>query len=1014
MGQLESLHGLLVRCTVRIVCGAGSGTGFFVAPRLILTCAHVIEPGRAGAEITAYWPPPSMGQTSSHTATLEAFLPRPYPDLALLRIEHIAHPCVYFDASDRTTPGNRLYCYGYPDDYPEGDSALPTYEGPATSGGPVLKLMGAQIRPGFSGAPLLDPGIGAVCGVVQISRGRASDLGGRGLPAAEILARLDQLKARHEQFHQSDTTWHICFAAQQRPDSLYERAKRLLLVGPPLPSVSTINPYLYLGVTGSDLAERYALAGQRPPYVRRDIDDQIDCALRTDRFIVIVGPSKAGKSRTAYEAIDRVFPHHKLLIPSTATRLRALLALDPSLDMSPGPAVLWLDDLEQYLEASALDLRTVTDWRQRQSDIVVVATMRANEHDRIRDRSGEVGRTARTLLAQAREIRLAENLSPGERAQAQHLYRGQRFRGSIGEHFVAAKELITRFEDGREACPEGVALVQAAIDWRRAGVFAPISETALKRLYRPYLRALRPTEAITANHYRRGLRWATKPVASSVALLTPTNAEDNQAFQVFDYVVEYVDRGATGGADSASAIPDATWNLIISDADPAVAFGVGFMAYTRGNKQAAQAAFRRATTSSDSNISLTAMGSLGVVLQEQGDLEGAKGAYQHIIDSGHFDQAPLAAFNLGVLLAEEGGFEGAQAAFCQAVASGHIEYAPMAGVNLGVVCAAQGKDDEAATAFQLAMDSGHPEQSPKAAFNLGQFHAERGQIAAATTTFQLAMASGHPTHSPVSAVNLGVLLADHDDIEGAKAAFRHAMAFRHPEQSLTAAVNLGLLLKKQELLEDAKIAFQQAIESNHPEMAPRAALNVGEILLKQGAIDGARAAYELVIVSGHAKYAPMAMLNRALLQKEQGEISEAKATLQQVIDAGHANYVSAAVYSLGVVHQEQGDVVEAKAAFQHVIASGHVDYAPASAVNLGGLLKDEGAIDQAKATYQLAIDSGHAKYASAAALNMGIILENEQDTTGAMTAYQQAMTFGDSQYASMAAERLLRIRLPPS
>ena len=39
----QSLYDLLTTCVVRITSKSGQGSGFFVAPNLVLTCKHVIE-----------------------------------------------------------------------------------------------------------------------------------------------------------------------------------------------------------------------------------------------------------------------------------------------------------------------------------------------------------------------------------------------------------------------------------------------------------------------------------------------------------------------------------------------------------------------------------------------------------------------------------------------------------------------------------------------------------------------------------------------------------------------------------------------------------------------------------------------------------------------------------------------------------------------------------------------------------------------------------------------------------
>lgn len=88
----EALLALLRRCTVRF-SGASQGTGFFVAPGQILTCAHVVEDMRdKAAPIAIEWNGKPYYPTIPDDRHYRA---KPYPDLALLRAELGAHPCVY-------------------------------------------------------------------------------------------------------------------------------------------------------------------------------------------------------------------------------------------------------------------------------------------------------------------------------------------------------------------------------------------------------------------------------------------------------------------------------------------------------------------------------------------------------------------------------------------------------------------------------------------------------------------------------------------------------------------------------------------------------------------------------------------------------------------------------------------------------------------------------------------------------------------------------------------------------
>ena len=132
-----------------------------------------------------------------------------------------------------------------------------------------------------------------------------------------------------------------------------EQVQQLLAVPPTedgqLPRLSTLSPYR-LGASPS----RYGSEDQRgaDPYVRRTADDELDRVLRDKPFVLVVGDSKAGKSRTASEAARRLWanrrPHDpRLLVPKNTAALGPLLNLDPPLDVKPLPGLLWLDDLTE-------------------------------------------------------------------------------------------------------------------------------------------------------------------------------------------------------------------------------------------------------------------------------------------------------------------------------------------------------------------------------------------------------------------------------------------------------------------------------------------------------------------------------------------------------------------------------------------------------------------------------------------------------------------------------------------
>ncbi len=115
----------LRRCTVCIdVGGNPRGTGFFVAPGHVVTCAHVVAVGDGSA------PPDSikltaLGGTAFDVEAVPDFLPD--DDLAILRVTPANHPCVLLIPDLRMF--DQFVTFGYPEDHREGVARPLTAEG---------------------------------------------------------------------------------------------------------------------------------------------------------------------------------------------------------------------------------------------------------------------------------------------------------------------------------------------------------------------------------------------------------------------------------------------------------------------------------------------------------------------------------------------------------------------------------------------------------------------------------------------------------------------------------------------------------------------------------------------------------------------------------------------------------------------------------------------------------------------------------------------------------------------
>ncbi|MEO0840007.1 MAG: trypsin-like peptidase domain-containing protein, partial [Cyanobacteria bacterium J06643_5] len=202
---MQSLYDLLQQCTVKLSIGSKKhGTGFFVAPGLILTCAHVVKDSNNQCiknDIQVKW------QDKDYTAKAQTEYFFLTEDIALVKISSNipSHPCVYLDKSVQAY--DELYSYGYPNDY--GKGAPVTFECEGITGGKprFIKFKAGQVRPGLSGSPLLNKRTGKVCGIVKFTRDRSSDLGGGGVLVSTVFSKIAELEEKNFKFHDKDTVW---------------------------------------------------------------------------------------------------------------------------------------------------------------------------------------------------------------------------------------------------------------------------------------------------------------------------------------------------------------------------------------------------------------------------------------------------------------------------------------------------------------------------------------------------------------------------------------------------------------------------------------------------------------------------------------------------------------------------------------------------------------------------------------------------------------------------------------
>ena len=836
-------------------------------------------------------------------------------------------------------------------------------------------------------------------------------------------------------------------ARQERRQSQTE-----LLAQPPmragdLRTVAEADPYGEVGVSPS----RYVGTGD-DRYVARSVDDDLDGALQESSFVLLAGKSAAGKTRTAFEAIRRTLPDATLLIPRPSQVLAKLLDLDPPLPLGAGAVVIWLDDLDRYLgEAAGLDLGFLERLADLPRRVVVVATIRSEQRQRLLN-TPEIGRAARTVLNSHRikNIDLESELNEEEAAAARQMYPQEDFERGIGEQLVAAPELERRYKDGHASSPIGWALVQAAIDWQRAGMVGPISEPDLRALYPNYL-PKRGYAVISQEQYDKGLDWALeKPEQAPVALLERV-AADPDAFQIFDYVVACADGQ---GTIKARAIPETTWNSVIDLVTPWDLPDVGWSASTRGAHAAAERAWRTAMASDDSYVASRAAASLAAVLQQRGDDDGAEQAFQTAMRFDDVEVAPGATLGLGLIRQRRGDTKGAQLAFEQAAASDHWQWAPFAALELGKLRRQLGDLDGARAALEKAASSAtslSDNVALEGAFYLGTVLWEQGDLAGAQDAFERAAVFEDSEWAIAAIYKIGLIRREQGDGEGAEAAFGRAAAYGKGQSATRAAFNLGQLASERGDLERARAAYEQVIASGDEELVPRAAWSlafiylqrhdfaearkafdlaisrhpedgplaevaigdelwrkIGDELWRQEDLQTAKAAYARAMASGHAWAAPYATAQLGGLSVLQGRIADGRRLLEQAVTSGHARAAARAIQFLpglaGLLIQQK-DLQGARAvAEQAVDENGNLT--PQAKLMFGLILFQEGDLPGAQQAYEQAIASGLREVVPAAWLGLGHVREKQGDEQGARTAYEQAMNSGDPAVAEQASKAL--------
>ncbi len=194
----------LISSTVLIKAGDKSGTGFFITPKCILTCRHVIEDRKSNLlehTVIAIF-------HNGQGLTIEKIIDKknlektlvPYPDFAIIEITKPYSDHVVSAENHEIELGQNVLTYGYTSGY--GSNTIVEVEGfqsvSFSNSERILKLKNGQVEPGFSGSPMLNLRNGQVIGFLNATRDTGSNLGGFGIPINVVKNSKDDVSKKNE------------------------------------------------------------------------------------------------------------------------------------------------------------------------------------------------------------------------------------------------------------------------------------------------------------------------------------------------------------------------------------------------------------------------------------------------------------------------------------------------------------------------------------------------------------------------------------------------------------------------------------------------------------------------------------------------------------------------------------------------------------------------------------------------------------------------------------------------
>jgi hypothetical protein len=384
----------------------------------------------------------------------------------------------------------------------------------------------------------------------RVGKGRArADVRWRELPTSTVSDALGGKRPIKKDLLESLlAAWQVSAQERDQIVAAWRRLYAALGQGPPnagrFDEASSRELGVHPAISAADATD------DMPSYVQRDFDGRLQDMLTrgVDRgcFVILMGGSSCGKTRSLYEAVRNVVPDWWLIQPTRTQEIRDLLARPTE------RTVVWLDELHRYLGADP-PLRKADFVTLVRAGTIVVGTLWPTHYfarKQLRQTDGDIHADDRHLLEFADVIAVPEDLSVDERQRAGRIAAtDSRIEAALAvsdagltQVLAAGPDLVNSWEQAPD--PYGKAIISAAADARRLGVHSPLSAGILTEAMAGYLS---PAHRVRqpASWLDQALRHATNELHGAVAALTPVAGEwagSVEGYVVADYLTQHIGR----------------------------------------------------------------------------------------------------------------------------------------------------------------------------------------------------------------------------------------------------------------------------------------------------------------------------------------------------------------------------------------------------------------------------------------------------------------------------------------